>query len=308
MLRFGPADVKEDVVEEDLVSDVSSARGLRTAVPVGARPGGLQILERAFAILEVFSAEHPEWRATEIARELSLPVPTTHRILTALSRLGYTRQDPSTRRFRLGPAAVRLAERAQAGSDLAAVARETLRRLTEATGETALLTVVSPDRTRGVCLERVETSQPLRLSVQPGRQLPLHAGASQKVLLAFMRPEEIERIATGPLEALCHATITDGELLRHELASIRTQGWASSFEETNIGVWGVAVPVLSPTGIACAVGIAGPSPRLSTGRVRRDLLLVHEAARSIATALGLRTPEITAEHISIVSVPERSFG
>jgi IclR family KDG regulon transcriptional repressor len=290
------------------VSDVGSGRGRHRAVPVVARPVNLQILERAFAILEVFSAERPEWRATEIARELSLPVPTTHRILVALSRMGYTRQDVATRRFRLGSAAIRLAERAQAASDLAAVARDILRRLTESTGETALLTVVSPDRTRGVCLERVETSQPLRLSVQPGRQLPLHAGASQKVLLAYMQADEIDRVASGSLESLCHATITDEELLRHELASIRAQGWASSFEETNIGVWGVAVPVLSPVGIACAVGIAGPSPRLSAGRVRRDLLLVHEAARSVAAAIGLRTPEIATEHISIVAVPERSFG
>jgi DNA-binding IclR family transcriptional regulator len=55
----------------------------------------------------------------------------------------------------------------------------TVHRILADTGETALPTVLSPARDRSVCLERVETSQPLRLPVQPGRQLPLYAGASQ---------------------------------------------------------------------------------------------------------------------------------
>jgi DNA-binding IclR family transcriptional regulator len=256
-----------------------------------ARPA-FQILERTFRILEVFSHERPEWSATEVARELDLPVPTVHRILAALNRLGYVSQHPDSKRFRLGLAALNLGERARAQADLRPVAIGPLRRLTALTGETALLTVLSPARDRSVCLERVETSQPLRLSVQPGRQLPLHAGASQKVLLAFMPADEIEALSGQPLERCCSATITAGPALRRELAAIRARGWASSHEETNVGVWGIAVPVLSAGDVVCAVGIAGPSPRLTADRVRRDVALAHEAAVSIARALGLSTPPV----------------
>src|SRR5262252_8409139 len=237
-----------------------------------------QVLERTFGILEVFSEARPEWSTTEIARALGLPVPTVHRILAALKRLGYVSQHEDTKRFRLGLGALELGERARAVADLRPVAIGPLRQLSAATGETALLTVLTPERDRGVCLERVETSQPLRLSVQPGRQLPLHAGASQKALLAFMPDEEIGRLVAQPLERCCTATITSRPALRRELAAIRARGWSSSYEETNVGVWGIAVPLLSATDVVCAVGIAGPSPRLTVERVRRDVRLTHEAA------------------------------
>jgi len=257
-----------------------------------ARPA-FQVLERTFGILEVFTEARPEWSTTGIARELDLPVPTVHRILAALKRLGYVSQHAETRRFRLGMAALSLGERARTLADLRPAAIGPLRQLSDATGETALLTVLSPARDRGVCLERVETSQPLRLSVQPGRQLPLHAGASQKALLAFMPADEAGRLSAQPLERFCSATITSRPALRRELAAIRARGWAGSYEETNVGVWGIAVPVLSATDVVCAVGIAGPSPRLSDERVRRDVRLTHEAAAAIGRALGLSAPPVT---------------
>jgi len=250
-----------------------------------------QVLDRTFSILELFTEEQPAWTATEIARALALPVPTAYRLLTALRGLEYVHQDPETKRFRLGLAALRLGERARSVVDLRLVALPVLQRVARESGETALLTIPSATHDASVCLERVETPQPLRLSLQPGRQLPLHAGASQKALLAFMREEEIERVLSRPLERLCSATITDKGALLRELAHIRRRGWASSYEETNVGVWGVAVPILDPRGlIAAAIGIAGPSARLSSSRVAEHVRTVHAGARSVAEALGLDVP------------------
>jgi IclR family transcriptional regulator, acetate operon repressor len=257
-----------------------------------ARPS-LQVLERAFAILEAFTEFRTEWSTSDLARFLELPIPTVHRLLGALARLGYVSRDEQTRRFRLGGAAMRLGERARAVSDLRAVALRPLRRLSEATDETAVLTVLSHDRHRSVCLERVETSQPLRLSVQPGSQLPLHAGASQKALLAFMPEREVGRLLARPLERFCTATITDPGRLRRDLEVIRERGWAGSYEETNLGVWGIAVPVISEDDVVCAVGIAGPSARLSDDVFRRDVPSVQRAALAVARSLGLAVPPVT---------------
>lgn len=259
-----------------------------------------QVLERTFSILDLFDEDHPEWSTTEVARALDLPIPTAHRILTALKRHGYVSQHEGTKRFRLGIAALSLGDRARAVVDLRSVALPALRTLSADTGETALLTVLNPARDRAVCLERVETPQPLRLSVTPGRQLPLHAGASQKALLAWMGGDEVERVIATGLELLCHATITDPAMLRAELATVRRRGWASSYEETNLGVWGVAVPVLNERSeVVCAVGIAGPSPRLTPERVRDDVVRVHVAAGQIAGALGLEVGDLTQTRASI---------
>ena len=286
---------------------VGARRSAQVSQPTaGSEPRpAFQVLERTFSILEVFTEARPEWSTTDVARSLGLPVPTVHRILAALKRLGYVSQHEDTRRFRLGAAALSLGERARAVADLRPVALGPLRRLSDAAGETALLTVLTPERDRGVCLERVETPQPLRLSVQPGRQLPLHAGASQKALLAFMPEEEIERLIAAPLDRFCQSTITDPRALRRELKAIRARGWASSYEETNVGVWGIAVPVLSESDVVCAVGIAGPSPRLSVERVRRDVGLVHEAAAAIGRAIGHSAPPVSADDARIGPVGRR---
>jgi DNA-binding IclR family transcriptional regulator len=244
-------------------------------------------------VLDLFGAERPEWGTSEIARAAGLPVPTVHRILAALTGRKYLARDEGTRRFRLGPAALDLGERARAVLDLRQAALPVLRRLARETDETALLTVPNDERDRSICLERVESSQPLRLSVEPGRRLPLHAGASQKALLAFLGEEEIERIAAGSLEQLCRATITDPEALRSNLAEARERGWAISFEETNIGVWGVAVPLLDVQGAAvAAIGLAGPSARLSPEEVVDHLERLRDAAFELAMPLRLDVPEL----------------
>lgn len=250
-----------------------------------------RVLDRTFAILELFDEDHAEWNASEIARTLGLPVPTAHRILVALKDRGYVSQDKASKRFRLGVSSLRLGDRARSVVDLRTVALPALQRLAGQAGETALLTVVSQGQDGGSCLERVETSQPLRLSVSPGRRLPLHAGASQKALLAFMPEGAIDANLQEPLEQLCHATITEPRLVREELDRIRYRGWAGSYEETNVGVWGVAVPVLSDDGyVICAVGVAGPSARASSARVSEDVERVHRAALEIAAPLGLHVP------------------
>ena len=65
-------------------------------------------------------------------------------------------------------------------------------------------------------------------------------------------------------------------------------------------MWGVAVPVVNARDEAiCAIGIAGPSPRLTPERVRDDVAHVHEAATVLAKALGLRVPPVSATRSSI---------
>jgi len=264
--------------------DAGPARG------AAGRGESLQVLDRAFAILARFTREHPEWTTTEIARACELPIPTAHRILTTLRAHGFLSRDEA-KRFRLGPAAMELGERALEAIDLRTISFPILERLAEQSGETALLTVLNDTRDRSVCLERVESTQPLRLSVEPGRLLPLHAGASQKILLAYMPTDECERILSKPLERVWRATITRPDTLRADLALTRRRGWAQSFEETNGGTWGLAVPILDQNDeIVAGIGLAGPSARLTKESTADHLGRLDTAAEEIARTIGLRVP------------------
>jgi DNA-binding IclR family transcriptional regulator len=271
----------------DTQTEGSGSGGLRGTRKVDS--SSPQLLERTFAVLALFTSERQEWTTTQIGRECDLPVPTTYRILAALERHRFVVRDEITKRFRLGPAALALGRNAKASTDLRTVSMPVLQRLCAETGETTLLVVPSENRMRAICLERVESPQSLRLSVEPGRHLPLHAGAQQKALLAFLPPAEAERVLSGPLEKLCKSTIDDPDQLRKELETIRRKGWARSFEETNLGVWGVAMTLLDERGYAVAsVGIAGPRARLERTSLPKWLKLLHTGVEEIAAQMSLQ--------------------
>jgi DNA-binding IclR family transcriptional regulator len=247
-----------------------------------------QLLERAFGVLALFATGTREWTTTEISAVAALPLPTTHRIVVALAAHRYLVRDPVSKRFRLGPAAMALGQAAQASVDLTSLAARTLPALAETTQETALLTVLAENRDAAVCLQRVESPQPLRMFVEPGSSLPLHAGASQKILLAYLPQAEQKAVAARRLEPLCSNTIVDGAALLAELARIRERGWAYSSAETNPGVWGAAVCIRSLAGEpVAALGIAGPQVRATRAAVTAAVRALARAAGEMALALAL---------------------
>ena len=279
--------------------------------PAGPRARGAspQLLERTFAVLSLFAADHPEWTTTELSSVSGLPVPTAHRIVVALQRHNFLVRDTSTKRFRLGPAAIALGRAALSSADLSTVAGKLIPKLTAETEETSLLTVLADNNQSAVCLLRFESPHPLRLSVQPGRHLPLHAGASQKVLLAYLPESERERVATGPLDKLCDLTIDNGEDLRAEIERIRSRGWAYSFEETNAGVWGVAVALLDASDHSVgAVGTAGPQVRATLKSVEHCVRATAATAAEMATALGLHSSVQNEIAVTARDIPKALRG
>jgi DNA-binding IclR family transcriptional regulator len=209
-----------------------------------------------------------------------------------LEREGFLCRD-GEKRYTLGPAALRFGQQAVAVLDLERLATPLLQRLSAMTDEVALLTELNGRGDAVVCRVRFDCSEPVVLSVAPGRELPLHAGASQKVLLAFMPNEVVETICANRLEPICRATITRPDRLRAHLSEVRRRGWAISFEETDDDVWGIALPIVDQQGIAvAAVGLAAPRNRLDASQVRHQLRALHEAAVTVADRLGYVVPKL----------------
>jgi DNA-binding IclR family transcriptional regulator len=246
----------------------------------------LRTLDRAFAILGLFTHERPEWTTTELARASALPLATTHRILASMAGAGYLAREARTRRWRLGPVAERLGETARARGDLHEAGIGVLRRVSRGAGVTAMLWVLGGRRDRAVCVGRVEDGGALQLSVFPGFEQPLHAGASRKVLLAHLAEPEIDRVAEE-LPRLSRGTITDRAVLRDELRRIRDRGFGTSFEETDAGAWGVAVPILDGgSRIVASLGVAAPTARYTRSEVAQQVRRLTVAARELRTTLG----------------------
>ena len=140
---------------------------------------------------------------------------------------------------------------------------------------------------RGVCLEKVEGTHALRVSHDRGEIFPLHAGASGKILLAYLPSQEQARIIrTQGLPRFTATTITDPKQMREELARIRAQGYAESDGEVTEGTYGIGAPILDRSGgIIAGISVAAPKQRLQGRNKEQIVRVVVEVARKISEAV-----------------------
>lgn len=243
----------------------------------------LRGVERAVTLLNQFSTERPTLDLPAAARALSVPRSTAYRLLRSLEVSRLLVYDKQRRAYRLSLALAHLGQIALAGVDLRAVVHPYLRRLVEETGESSFLLVVEGDA--AVVIDTQETDKPLKLTRPVGTPWPLHAGASNKVLLAHLPPDVQAEILRRPLARVTPRTITDPRRLASELTRIRRQGYAVSMGELTPGVVGVAMPILSGGRLMGGLAVAGPVSRLSSNRTPRIVARLRAAVAQIVRDL-----------------------
>jgi len=244
-----------------------------------------QTADRAIELLLLFDERRPVLSASEVAAELGMSRSTTYRYLQSLRSAGLLEEDKAG--FRLGPRILQLAAIARQGLGLSEVADPVLRRLASETAETVLLTRRIGSQV--ICLEREESTQHLRLSYERGQVLPIHAGASALVLLAWLSPKELDGVLYDrPLERFTENTITDPLVLRSRLGEIRQRGFVVTFGERDRGVVGVAAPIFGqPEKVVAGLTVVMPQHRLSGDQLETTTSLVLKAAQEIGQRLNL---------------------
>ncbi|MCU1664420.1 MAG: IclR family transcriptional regulator, acetate operon repressor [Pseudonocardiales bacterium] len=247
------------------------------------RSGGVQSLDRAFALLEHMADAGGDVALSELAVRSGLPLPTIHRIVRTLVASGYVRQLPS-RRYALGPRLIGLGD--AASRMLGEWARPQLAQLVDQAGETANLAMLDGDAV--VYVAQVPSRHSMRMFTEVGRRVPVHCTGVGKVLLAQLPPPQVHAILVrAGMPAQTPHTITDPERLARELDRIRHQGYAVDDAEQELGVRCVAVAV--PGGRSTtALSVSGPETRVTWDLVERIVPLLQQAAAALAGHLDGR--------------------
>lgn len=217
---------------------------------------------------------------TEAAAEVGVSVSTAHRLLRALVRAGYARQDGRSERYLLGPMAAVAGQAAVMSLGLEP-ASAVVADLADRSGETASLGLLDGDAV--LILIEVSAAQTLRVERGVGARVPAHASAIGKALLARW-PDEGPRLGScGPLERFTPHTLTEPEALAAQLAEVGRSGIAINVDERYLGASAVAAAVdVGSYGMKVAVGVQLPTARLDQAR-RKEL---GELVRAAATDLG----------------------
>lgn len=259
----------------------------------GGAGAGTEAAARVADVLLLFTDGPGALGVSTISRELGLSKAVVHRILRSLSSRGLLVADPGTRGYRLGPAGAALGARALRDLDLRRVALPVLRRLRDTTGETTTLSALVGDAR--VYLDQCESPQEIKMTVETGRRLPLHAGASSKAILAFLPAARREAVLTAPMAALTPRTVVDPGRLRAELDAVRRAGVSVTLGERQPGAGSVAAPVFDFDGeVTGAISVCGPVDRFDAAACARYAPLVHAAAAEISRGLGWSPPDVVA--------------
>jgi DNA-binding IclR family transcriptional regulator len=123
--------------------------------------------------------------------------------------------------------------------------------------------------------------------LEVGAQLPAHASALGKAMLAYAAPSLLDELTAEPLPRLTNRTLTAASLVA-ELAGVREHGLAREREEAVLGESSLAAPIADRGGHAVgAIGVVGDTRRiLPRGPAKGLPEAVADAARSISRDLG----------------------
>lgn len=236
----------------------------------------LNTINRTGKVLDLFTATDPEWGVTDVAKALDLPISTAFDIVASLAEIGLLQQSYGER-YRLGWRLLAISRRLVNSTCFDAHAHRTIAGLAKHLD--AVVTIGAWDGHGVVCVATA-SSTPVGHGLQDGAHIPGHASALGKLLMAQLPWAKVEeRITRYGLPALTPASVTDSDLLRTQLASIRRQEFAVDHSETIAGQSCVAVAINQRLRTIGALSICIPSDKIIANQEQ----LVQVARRAVRT-------------------------
>lgn len=251
------------------------------STPAKPVKGGVQSVERAFALLSLIADAGGRATLSELGERADLPMPTIHRLLRTLVSLGYVRQ-LQDRGYALGPSLMRLGD--LAGRQLGDIVRPHLRSLVSALGETANVAVLDGDM--AVYVSQVPSMHSMRMFTEVGRRVHPSATGVGKAILAGLEGDRMRAIVqSSGMPTPTPKSIGDLAALEAEVERIHERGYAVDEEEQELGVRCFAVEVVgAPTPMA--VSVSGPVSRVDEDFASRAVPLLQSAAKKIVADLN----------------------
>ncbi len=242
-------------------------------------------VDRALDILEFMAKHTRPFGATELSRELDIPMNSVFRILKRLTEREYTSQDPISGGYRLSTRVFTLGMSLYTRFDLRLQARPHLEWLCRETDETCQIQI--PQGERMLVMDSISPETEFYLRVVPGSLVYYHPNAYGKAVLAFMAEEEVERILPSRLPEFTPHTIVFRAQLMKQLEEARETGLSYDNEEYTSGIVCIGAPVFDVEGKVVA-GL-GTTCLLSTVNQNRKSVfeqLVLECASRVSRSIG----------------------
>ena len=244
----------------------------------------IQVLERAFALLDTLAAHQDPVSLKIISEQTGLHPSTAHRILNDLT-IGRYVDRPQAGTYRLGMRLLELGNLVKGRLDVREAALGPMRELHKLAHQPVNLSMRQGDEI--VYVERAFSERSGMQVVRAiGGRAPLHLTSVGKLFLAADDPVRVRAYATRTgLAGHTQTSITELPRLERELATVRARGVARDDEELEPGVRCMAAGIHDDQGrLIAGLSISAPADRLEESWVEK----LKATAAEISAVLGYR--------------------
>lgn len=246
----------------------------------------VQAVERALNILKVIGDFSIPVSGSEIAKITGLNRTTVWRLIGSLEKEGFVEQDPLTKGYQLGYALYKITSQSNSYAPLIRLARKTMEKLMEESGETVLLSV--PKNNGILTIDQIHPNQTIRLIDYSNTISPLVCTSNGKILLSLLSEKELNVLLEQPLKQYSKNTITDSDLLRKELEKIRVEKVGFTLGELDENENAISAPIFDEkNNLISFITIGGPSFRFQEKEMLAMKDRILEAAREIEKNIKL---------------------
>lgn len=242
-------------------------------------------IDKAFAILEAVAGEGHPVSLAFLAEATAMPKQTVHRVLRQLEANQTIQRGVRPETYILGRRMRDFGLGVLKSATRTLPIRAEMERLSADVGESVNLGILNGPSV--LYLERVEYAWPLRFTISPNDQLPAHAVAMGKLLLAHLPKRVRDGLLRGvALERFTEWTVTDHEALETQFEAILANGYSQNNQEYHIGLVGVGVPVRDRQGdVVAALAVHGVLPRITLEALLAHCPRMRETAKRISDLL-----------------------
>jgi IclR family pca regulon transcriptional regulator len=250
-----------------------------------ADPNYVLSLARGLKVIEAFEGHTEGQSVADVARRTGLSRAAVRRLLMTLESLGYA--ESVGRVYRLKIRVLKLGFSYLSSTSLPTIAQPILEQVTEAVHESSSLSVLDGDEI--VYLARSAAKRVMSVGLSVGSRLPAYCTSMGRVLLAALPEAELaaylERV---DLKALTPKTITDKARVADIILRVKTEGFALTDEELELGLRSIAVAVRSRQNrVVAAMNIGVHAARVSNAEmIDRFLPVLRENANMFLHVLG----------------------
>ncbi|MDC9720351.1 MAG: IclR family transcriptional regulator [Gammaproteobacteria bacterium] len=267
------------------MNDMKRGRGRPRTNASESNASRVQALDRGILLLQALAQQNAV-SLSDLALQVGMPASSAHRLLMTLQQHDFVDFDENTQLWQVGIEAFRVGSAYLSRTNFLEAARQPLRDLMEATGETANLAVM--DQAEVVFVAQVETSKPIRAFFSAGTRALMHSSGIGKALLAQLPKRKLDALLqSAGMPKYTPRTLTLPQDLYADLEDTAKRGWSYDQEERYEGMSCVGAAIRNAQGDwVGGISVSGPSVRFDPLQVAVIGSKVKAAADEVTRILG----------------------